>query len=132
MKSIAKAFVIGSLVLATQAAWSSPLGWGNTDLAIVPAQSTYADEHGGSQATVSGNFPLGAEALSFKTEPPVQTTYKAEHAGNQTAVSGDFPLGAEALSFKTEPPVRSTYADSHLKDPLRFSESAQTAGTSVR
>ena len=85
MKRIAKAFVIGSLLVATQAAWSGPLGLGNTDSgSIIPTQSTYADEHGGRQATVSGDFPVGAEALSFKTEPPVQTTYQAQHAGGQT------------------------------------------------
>jgi len=114
MKSIAKAFVIGCLVVATQAAWASPLGWGNADLgSIIPTQSTYADEHGAAQATVSGDFPLGAEALSAKAEPRVQTTYRAEHAGNQSTVSGDFPLGAEALSAKDEPPVQTTYQAMH-------------------
>src|SRR6267142_4822691 len=73
MKSIAKAFVIGSLLVATQAAWSSPLGWGSTDSgSIIPTQSTYAEEHGASQATASFDFPVGAEELSRRTEPPVR------------------------------------------------------------
>src|SRR5215475_4532156 len=98
MKSMLKAFVIGSLVAATQAAWSSPLGWGSTGLgSIIPTQSTYADEHGASQAAVNGEFPLGARQRRMNAEPAVRDTYQAEHAGSQTAVSADFPLGAREL-----------------------------------
>ena len=110
MKSIVKAFVIGSLVLATQAAWSSPLGWGDGGSgSIIPTQSTYAEEHGGSQATVSGDFPAGSYEPRVKAEPPVRDTYRAEHAGKQSAVSGDFPASADQIRVKAEPPVHGTY-----------------------
>ena len=114
MKSIAKAFVIGSLVVLTQAAWAGPLGWGNSDLgSIIPTQSTYADEHGAGLATVSGDFPLGAEALSARAEPHVRSTYQSEHPVSQTAVAGDFPMGAGQIRDRAEPPVRTTYQAEH-------------------
>ncbi|HKA43640.1 MAG TPA: hypothetical protein VKF40_16795 [Burkholderiales bacterium] len=117
MKSMVKTLAIGSLVLATQAAWSSPLGWGSTGLgSIIPTQSTYADEHAASQATVNGEFPLGARQRRMNAEPPVRDTYQAEHAGSQTAAGDDFPLGARQLRERAEPPVRSTYQSKHAGD----------------
>src|SRR5262245_49984517 len=114
MKSIAKTFVLASLVVATQAAWTGRLGWRSTALgSIIPAQSTYADQHRVNPATVSGDFPLGARQLRVNAEPRARDTYQAEHAGSQAAMSGDFPLGARQLREKAEPPVASTYQSKH-------------------
>jgi hypothetical protein len=127
MKSIVKAFVVGSLIVATQAAMAagSPFPSAGDDNYGLPVFNTYADRHANDPVTSAGSrFP---SASDDNYSLPVFNTYADRHANDPVkSVVSPFPTASDDNYGL---PVFNTYADRHANDPVKSAGSTSpTAG----
>jgi hypothetical protein len=85
MKSIARAILVGSLIVATQAAVAagSPFPSASDDFNGLPAYDTYADRHANDPVTSAGSpFPPASDDSNGL---PAYDTYADRHANDPVA-----------------------------------------------
>ena len=115
MKSIAKAVVVGSLILAAQTALADGSAFpGAADDAGVrlPANVTYASEHANDRATAAVSAFPGSAPSWYVLAP--NATYANEHANDRVTTAGSaFP--GESDDAGVQLTARTTYADTHLQ-----------------
>ena len=131
MKSIARAVLVGSFIVAAQAAVADGTGWPDAvdDAGVhLPPNVTYASEHANDRVTsVGSTFPDAVDDAGVSV--PSNVTYADLHSKDPvTTVSSAFPDSVDDDGVHL--PARNTYADSHLGNPVAQSQPAQGADAS--
>lgn len=127
MKSITKAVVVGSLILAAQAAVADgsafPGAADDAGVRLAP-NVTYAGEHASDRVTDVGSAYAGSAPGWYILAPNV--TYASEHANDPVTTAGSaFP--GESDDAGVHLTARTTYADTHLQGPAQVAQPAEDA-----